>query len=181
MAWYVRSKKAIEDATVAAGFADGCTVLRPAMFFTNFIPPVAAGMYPHLASEGVLRSALDPELKLACLDPADIGRFAARALVELDGWRGVVVPLASAHLTLPEIAERLTRAVGGRKVVKVVPFSEEEIAGERSVLVESELFRNEFRVAVELEEVRSYGVRLRSWEEFAQRERGAIEVALGLA
>ncbi|OJD35563.1 nad dependent epimerase dehydratase [Diplodia corticola] len=184
MAWYMRSKKAIEDEVLAAGFlADASTLLRPAMFFTNFVSPVAAAMYPNLATTGELHTALDPDLKLSCLDPDMIGRFAARALVERDGdfWRGRIVPLAREHLTMPQIADKLTAAVGDRKEVKVVPFSEEELAAKRTVFVNSELFRNEFRGAVDLDEVRSYGVHLGSWDEFARREKKAIEVALGLA
>ncbi|OMP84510.1 NmrA-like family domain-containing protein [Diplodia seriata] len=181
MAWYMRSKKAIEDETLAAGFSNGSTVLRPAMFFTNFIAPLAVSMYQSLATAGELRTALDPDLKLSCLDPDTIGRFAARALVEHGQWRDKIVPLASAHLTMLQIAEKLTDAVDGRKQVKVVPFFDEELTAQRTVLVESELFRNEFRETVDLNEVKSYGVHLSSWEEFAQRERKSIEVALGLA
>lgn len=181
MAWYMRSKKAIEEETLAAGFPHGTTILRPAMFFTNFIHPVAGYMYPTLASDGELQTALSPEVKLSCLDPTDIGRFAARALVDNGEWKGKIIPLSSIHLTLPQLAEMLTNASGGRKQVKAVHLSEEEIAANRTLLIESELFRNEFGVLVDLDEVRSYGVHLGSWEDFVQREKKSLEVALGLA
>lgn len=182
MAWYMRSKKAIEDEVRGAGFADGWTLLRPAMFFSNFLPPGVAFMYPRLASHGEMRTALDPQLKLACLDPDDIGRFAARALIEHDQWNGKIIPLAGAHLTVGELAEKLTAAVGGRKQVKAVPYTAEELANSKgNVLIDSELYRNEYRIKVDLDELRSYGVHLGSWEEFAERNKKELEAALGLA
>ncbi|KAF2143165.1 uncharacterized protein K452DRAFT_268497 [Aplosporella prunicola CBS 121167] len=187
MAWYMRAKRAVEEAVLGAGFSAGATVLRPAMLWTNFVGGVAGAMYPGLKEEGVLRTALEPGHRVGCLDPADVGAFAARALVEYgdvggEVWRDRVVPLASRRMTMGEMAEGLTRAVGGRRRVSVVQISEEELgAGERSTVVESELFRNRFRVVVDLEEVRAYGVRLGTWEEFVEREREGIEVALGLA
>ncbi|KAF9636687.1 putative nad dependent epimerase dehydratase protein [Lasiodiplodia theobromae] len=182
MAWYMRSKKAIEDEVRGAAFlADGWTLLRPAMFFSNFLPPGVAFMYPRLASHGEIRTALDPQLKLACLDPDDIGRFAARALIERDQWNGKMITLAGAHLTIGEIAEKLTAAVGGRKQVKVVPYTEEELVAKDNVLMNSELYRNEYRINVDLDELRSYGVHLGTWEEFAEQHKKGLEAGLGLA
>lgn len=183
MAWYMRSKKAIEDEVRGSAFlTHGWTLLRPAMFFSNFLPPGVAFMYPRLASHGEIRTALDPQLKLACLDPDDIGRFAARALVEHDQWNGKIIPLAGAHLTIGEIAEKLTAAVGGRKQVKAVPYTEEELANSKgNVLIDSELYRNEYRIKVDLDELRSYGVHLGTWEEFAEQHKKGLEAGLGLA
>ncbi|EOD42861.1 putative nad dependent epimerase dehydratase protein [Neofusicoccum parvum UCRNP2] len=180
-AFYMRSKKAIEDEVLGGGFSGGGTVLRPAFFFTNFTPPHATFMYPALATHGELRTALDPDLVGSFLDPADIGRFAARALVDDgDAWRGKVVPLASAHWTIAQAAEKLTQAVGGRRQIKAAPRGEEEMA-EKGLFVLFDLFQNEFKQPVDLDEVRSYGIELGSWEDFAERNRKAIETAVGLA
>jgi uncharacterized protein YbjT (DUF2867 family) len=82
--------------------------LRPGYFFDNHLQ--AVGMVKGL---GLYGSALRADLRMAQLDPRDIGEVAARRLLALD-WRGreVLELQGQRDLTMAEVAAVLGKAIG---------------------------------------------------------------------
>ncbi|EXJ81047.1 hypothetical protein A1O3_07335 [Capronia epimyces CBS 606.96] len=164
------------------------TILQPAGFLTNFLPPGQRIMYPNLsAAEPSIQTALNPSLRLSYLDPADIGRFVAHITFSSPAdlarlkFANEIVPIASVHLTMSEIADLLSEAVGRRKVVRVDHLSPEEAeAAKDNPFYNAQIFQNQNPTTVDLDKVRAYGIALGGVKEFFERERERVEEALGL-
>jgi len=109
MAPTLGAKCAIQDRVRAAGFPHW-TLLKPGFFMDNFRPS-AKFLFPR-GVEGGLVSVLNPETRLSLVAVDDIGRTAAAAIVSPERFDGVELELASDHLSMTEIAEVLSRALG---------------------------------------------------------------------
>jgi uncharacterized protein YbjT (DUF2867 family) len=105
------AKSAIQDRVRAAGFPHW-TLLKPGFFMENFLPSMAF-LFPR-GIEGGLVSVLNPETRLSLVAVDDIGRAAAVAITAPERFDGVELELASDYLSMTEIAEVLSRALGTR-------------------------------------------------------------------
>jgi uncharacterized protein YbjT (DUF2867 family) len=103
------AKSAIQDRVRAAGFPHW-TLLKPGFFMENFLPSMAF-LFPR-GIEGGLVSVLNPETRLSLVAVDDIGRAAAAAITTPERFGGVELELASDYLSMTEIAEALSRALG---------------------------------------------------------------------
>jgi uncharacterized protein YbjT (DUF2867 family) len=103
------AKTAIQDRVRAAGFPHW-TLLKPGFFMENFLPSMAF-LFPR-GIEGGLVSVLNPETRLSLVAVDDIGRAAAAAITTPERFGGVELELASDYLSMTEIAEALSRALG---------------------------------------------------------------------
>ncbi|KAK5467305.1 hypothetical protein LTS15_000277 [Exophiala xenobiotica] len=105
------------------------------------------------------------------VDPADFGRFAARAIYstaeEFDRlYANKAIPLASVNMTISDVADALSRAAYHKKTFHVSYLPPEEVAAQKDVnpFVVSQLLLNEREHLVDLEKARSYGIELGSGE-----------------
>ncbi|MEV5751558.1 NmrA family NAD(P)-binding protein [Actinoallomurus sp. NPDC052308] len=105
------AKSAIQDRVRAAGFPHW-TLLKPGFFMENFLPSMKF-LFPR-GIEGGLVSVVKPETRLSLAAVDDIGRAAAAAIAEPERFDGIELELASDYLSMAEIAEILSRAVGTR-------------------------------------------------------------------
>jgi uncharacterized protein YbjT (DUF2867 family) len=105
------AKSAIQDRVRAAGFPHW-TLLKPGFFMENFLPSMAF-LFPR-GIEGGLVSVLNPETRLSLVAVQDIGQAAAAAITAPGRFDGVELELASDYLSMTEIAEVLSRALGVR-------------------------------------------------------------------
>ncbi|MEW1677224.1 NmrA family NAD(P)-binding protein [Streptomyces noursei] len=103
------AKTAIQDRVRAAGFPHW-TLLKPGFFMENFLPSMAF-LFPRGIAGGLV-SVLNPETRLSLVAVDDIGRAAAAALTAPERFGGVELELASDYLSMTEIAEVLSRALG---------------------------------------------------------------------
>lgn len=103
------AKAAIQDRLRSAGFPRW-TLLKPGFFMENFLPSMAF-LFPR-GIEGGLVSVLNPETRLSLAAVDDIGEAAAAAIVEPERFDRVELELASDYLSMTEIAEVLSRALG---------------------------------------------------------------------
>lgn len=103
------AKSAVQDRVRAAGFPHW-TLLKPGFFMENFLPS-AAYLFPRGVAGGLV-SVLRPETRLSLVAVDDIGAAAAAAFGEPERFAGVELELASDHLSMTEIAEVLSRALG---------------------------------------------------------------------
>ncbi|GIE90899.1 NmrA/HSCARG family protein [Actinoplanes regularis] len=120
---YWDEKEAAEDAIRQAGL-DHWTILKPAFFMDNFLPPKQATQFPELP-EGKLVTSASPQslLQLICAD--DFGKAVAAAVAEPGKFHEAEIDLAGDALTHTEIADTLTKAAG-RKVEAVFLSRQEQ-------------------------------------------------------
>jgi uncharacterized protein YbjT (DUF2867 family) len=103
------AKSAIQDRVPTAGFPRW-TLLKPGFFMENFLPSMAF-LFPR-GVEGGLVSVLKPRTRLSLVAVDDIGRAAAAAIAEPERFDRVELELAGDYLSMAEIAEVLSGALG---------------------------------------------------------------------
>ncbi|KAK5056003.1 hypothetical protein LTR84_012554 [Exophiala bonariae] len=165
------------------------TLILPATFLSNYHPPHQAMMYPNLSAENpTITTAINPNQVSSHLDPDDIGRFAAHAILAApaefaEKWANKTIPLASIDLTLQEVIDALTRSVSNRKTVTINWLSPEEAQEKAATdpFIASHIFLNENPNIVDLEQVRSYGIPLGGVDEYFTKNREKVEKGLGLS
>ncbi|MFB9660365.1 NmrA/HSCARG family protein [Glycomyces mayteni] len=111
MAPTLGAKAAVQDRLREAGFAHW-TLLKPAFFMENFLPSMAF-LFPR-GLDGGLVSVLHPHTRLSLIAADDVGAAAAAALAEPGRLDGVELELAGDFLSMDEIAETLSAALGRR-------------------------------------------------------------------
>lgn len=94
------------------------TILRPVGFMENF------GTYWPPSPEGVLSLPLWPETSSMMIALRDIGAFAAAAFTRPEDFIGESIDLASDTLTMPEVAEALSKTMHRR--IRFEPLPDEQ-------------------------------------------------------
>ncbi|KAL7626817.1 hypothetical protein AAE478_003591 [Parahypoxylon ruwenzoriense] len=92
-----------------AGF-ERWTIVRPAFFLQNFLPPSSDYLFPGLARDHTLRVGFKPDAKIDVIDASNVGHVAALALSRPDKYSGREIDLAAESLTIREIADRIAMA-----------------------------------------------------------------------
>jgi uncharacterized protein YbjT (DUF2867 family) len=87
------------------------TLLKPAIFMDNFVPPRLAGMFLEQHT-GVITAATAPHVQLPLVAVDDIGEAAAAAFAAPEVFDRAEVELAGDLLTFPQIVEALSVALG---------------------------------------------------------------------
>ncbi|MEW2167181.1 NmrA/HSCARG family protein [Streptomyces sp. NPDC007084] len=106
---YYTAKAGIQDRVREAGFPYW-TLIKPGFFMENFRPS-AEIMFPR-GVEGGLVSLLKPTTRLSLVAVEDIGGAAAAAVAAPEDFHRVELELAGDFLTMTEIAQVLSRALG---------------------------------------------------------------------
>ncbi|PXA67234.1 NmrA family NAD(P)-binding protein [Cryobacterium arcticum] len=107
---YWNDKEAVERAARESGIPI-VTLLKPAIFMDNFVPPRLAGMFRE-QGDGVLAAATAPHVPLPLVAVDDIGEAAAAAFFAPEIFDRAEVELAGDVMTFPQIAELLSEAFG---------------------------------------------------------------------
>ena len=177
-AGYWRSKKAVQDAVQAAGF-ERWTILQPAWIMTNWVAPNSFFYCQELQKEKVMVTAFGADTKIDLTSPADVGSFAVEALTQQDGsLKGKIVRLAGDELTIGEIADEMSRISGTEVTVRTRSDEEIEKLKGSNPLVGSQLWQRVDGSQVDLEEVKSYGVKTTTFKEFLESNKEALVTAL---
>jgi uncharacterized protein YbjT (DUF2867 family) len=106
---YYKTKTGIQDRVRDAGFAHW-TLIKPSTFMDNFLPATAY-LIPRGVAGGLV-TVLKPGTHISLVATDDIGRAAAAAIAEPERFDRVELELASDYLTMTQIAEVLSRALG---------------------------------------------------------------------
>jgi uncharacterized protein YbjT (DUF2867 family) len=158
------AKSAIQDRVREAGFPHW-TLLKPGFFMENFLPSMAF-LFPR-GIEGGLVSVLKPGTRLSLVAVDDIGRAAAAAIAAPERFDGVELELASDYLSMTEIAEILSRALGTR--LSAPDMTEEEaLAAGMPGMGASHEWLNAHGQPARPEYARDLGIPLTGFEEWAQ-------------
>ena len=110
------SKWQIEEYIRSLGLP--ATILRPVFFMENLTSPM---MGPR---DGVLANALKPTTSLQMIAVEDIGFFAALAFARSQEFTGKAIELAGDSLTMPQVAEAMTRVTGQPVQFVEVPLAQ---------------------------------------------------------
>jgi uncharacterized protein YbjT (DUF2867 family) len=82
------------------------TVLRPVYFMENL-------NYPRMGPQnGVLANPMDPKVPMQMIAVDDIGSFVGMAFEDPGAWIGKDLELAGDALTMPQVAEKLSKVTG---------------------------------------------------------------------
>ncbi|MFD6988362.1 NmrA family NAD(P)-binding protein [Streptomyces sp. NPDC059943] len=158
------AKSAIQDRVREAGFHHW-TLLKPGTFMENFLPSMAF-LLPR-GVEGGLVSVLKPETRLSLVAVDDIGRAAAAAVDAPERFDRVELELASDHLSMTEIAEVLSRALGTH--LSAPDMTEEEaLAAGMPPMGATHEWMNAVPQPGRPEFARDLGIPLTSFEEWAR-------------
>ncbi|MGY4856444.1 NmrA family NAD(P)-binding protein [Cryobacterium sp. AP23] len=107
---YWNDKEAVEREARESGIPI-VTLLKPAIFMDNFVPPRLAGMFIE-QDTGVLAAATAPHVPLPLVAVDDIGEAAAAAFAAPDVFDRAEVELAGDVMTFPQIAQAMSEASG---------------------------------------------------------------------
>ncbi|NQX12391.1 NmrA family NAD(P)-binding protein [Microbacteriaceae bacterium VKM Ac-2855] len=102
---YWRGKDTV-DALVRRSSIDVTTIIRPALFMDNFLPPRLDRMFPEHA-EGLLAAATGATTPLPLTATADIGDAAAAAFADPRRFAWAEIELAGDVLTFTQVAEAM--------------------------------------------------------------------------
>lgn len=157
------------------------TILRPTYFMYNYRDfAVRPLQWPALSSEKKLVAGVQPNTPWELVDPHDIGVFAAHALVEKgqSRWEHKCLDMASEILTLEEKAAIISRVSGVE--VKAVYRDDREAADLAADDPIGYMHFVQTKVAprVDMEEMKSYGFPLRTFEAHLTKHRDALIRAL---
>ncbi|RBQ14377.1 NmrA/HSCARG family protein [Spongiactinospora rosea] len=161
----MEAKSAIQDRLRTAGFPHW-TILKPGFFMENFLPSMAY-LFPH-GIEGGLVTALKPETRLSLIAVADIGEAAARAIAEPERFHQVELELAGDHLSMKEIAEVLSQALG-TPVSAPEMTQEEALAGGMPPMGATLDWLNEAGQPARPEYAKALGIPLTPFAQWAQK------------
>ncbi|QDE81865.1 NmrA family NAD(P)-binding protein [Myxococcus xanthus] len=162
---YWENKLATCDLVRSAGFKHW-TLILPATFMDHpMLDP--AGFVDGRRLLTVIRT----DQTIALVAPEDIGKTAAAALNNPATFNGVTLQLASDLLTLPQVAEVLSRLDGKEYIVQVSTVEEAVAAGLHPGVAQGLTYMNVAPVLARPEIARSYGLSPMSFETWARKRR----------
>ncbi|MFP2923658.1 NmrA family NAD(P)-binding protein [Pyxidicoccus sp. 3LG] len=163
---YWENKLATCDLVRNAGFKHW-TIILPATFMDHpLLDP--AGFVDGRRLLTVIRT----DRPIALIAPEDIGKAAAAAIYAPETFNGVTLQLAGDLLTLPQVAEILSRLDGKEYGVQSGTVDEAVAAGLHPGVARGLTYMNVAPVLARPELARSYGLSPMSFETWARQHRG---------
>jgi uncharacterized protein YbjT (DUF2867 family) len=172
MAIVLLSKQSIEKEVRGAGF-EYWTILRPGNFMANYLPPKVM-MYGDLPQSGVWNTALLKETKLPMIDEATIGRFASAAILDPAKFTGQNIELADELLGPEQILEKISATAGRQLRAEYMPETAIEEQKSNPFILGQFAMRDMVQF-VDMENVKSWGVPLSSFDTYLQREKENVK------
>jgi len=165
-------KWAAEESVRKAGFPYW-TILRPTWIMENCTEPLAKFMLPQLRI-GKITTALKANTRIEMIAGEDIGTFGCAAFENPEFFNRKHIDLAGDSRSMTEVAAILSR-VKGKKVVAVSLTEEEAVAvGLHPASVSSHTWMNEIGYQVDIEALKSYGLPLTTFDDWALKNRDSI-------
>ncbi|MGW4641229.1 NmrA/HSCARG family protein [Sphaerisporangium sp. NPDC004334] len=158
------AKAGAQDLVRAAGFPYW-SIIKPGFFMENFLPSTAY-LLPR-GVEGGLVTVLKPGTRLSLVAVRDIGAAAAAALTAPERFHQVELELAGDYLTMTQIAEVLSRALGTEIAAPDMTTQEAIAAGMPPAGVRSHEFIDVAGQPARPEFARAYGIPLTTFEDWA--------------
>lgn len=148
------------------------TAIRPGWFNTNITLPVVDMMYPGL-SDGRFVNSYTPDLLICSVDPDDIGAFSAHIFSNPSKYTGRPVNVVSEEITVADIVSEIERASGKKIDVHYRTQEENEKETSNPFVIGQQLMKDLEGVA-DMNEVRSHGVPLTTFQQFLENNKDTI-------
>jgi uncharacterized protein YbjT (DUF2867 family) len=113
------NKGRVEKAVVAAKFPS-YVILQPVFFMENFVTP----WFKPAIDEGTVAVGIRPDTKLQMVAVRDIGKYGRLAFEKHAELNGRTIGIAGDELTMPQVAEIISRAAGRKVTHFQVPIEE---------------------------------------------------------
>lgn len=150
------------------------TILRPPVLNSDLLLPHSAQShgFPRLPREGVLVTSLNEGLTMPYLDEADVGKYAAAALLEPEKFSGHEFDIGGDNLSPEEVRDVLARVSGiDIKVHRRTP-GEVEAARNTEFFQVFEQLSNLSPHKIDVKAVEEkYGIKAASLEDYMQRHK----------
>ncbi|MDR6554968.1 NmrA/HSCARG family protein [Paenibacillus qinlingensis] len=168
------NKFAIEE-NIRNGAFRYWTILHPSWFMENFIPPLSSIMAPELI-KGILFGTMNENTPLKLNSGEDTAIFARAAFENPQKYHGLDINIASDELSMKEIAQTLSRALGKNIIYETISSEETMNRG----MLEGTTYFMEWLEAVpgfgfELEATKKYGIALKSFVEWVDINKSRFE------
>lgn len=172
---YWNSKSGVNDLVRAAG-PTKWVIIKPAYLLENFLPPKAAFMYPGLERR-LIETVMGSDVRLDVVSARDVGRVVAAAFADPVRFAGQEIDLATASVTMPELAQYIAAATG--QLVKAVSLPPQSLIenGYSPGVVDNQIWATDEGYQVDLVRAASFGVSLESPAEWASRNRDNFRFA----
>ncbi|KAJ5896499.1 uncharacterized protein N7473_005898 [Penicillium subrubescens] len=166
-------KKIIEGEVRNAGFKYW-TILRPGNFMTNYLFPLVR-MYGGLVETGTFTTAYSKDTVLPMVDPNDIGKFAAAAVLHPVKFNGKEIEIASQMMGIEAVLNDISQATG--RELQVVYLSEEEIEEQsrQNPLIYVQLVMRDLSQFVDMAKLKEWKIELGTFPQFLEREKERVE------
>ncbi|CAP61549.1 uncharacterized protein PODANS_4_1560 [Podospora anserina S mat+] len=152
------------------------TILRPAIFMTNFLAPQVDYFSPGFRASGVWRSTMTSETPLALVLPEDIAKIAVAVFGQDEKYHGRVLGVAGDVLTVEDALTQL----GGKTKRSYTPYymSDDEIEEQKESLCFTVAERSLRHMAdnIDLDELRSMAD-LTSFKGFLEKQEELVKLA----
>jgi uncharacterized protein YbjT (DUF2867 family) len=172
---YWESKADAEAMATAAGFAQ-VTLLRPAFLMENFALPKGSAMFPDLV-RGEILTAVEPNTRIALVAAHDIGAAVAAAIDKPERFSNQPVELAGDWLTLPAIADILTRVMQRPVTARTEDADTLVARGQSHGWVETQQWLNIVGYPARPEMMEAIGVAATSFESWAASAAATLPLA----
>ncbi|KAJ7064939.1 NAD dependent epimerase/dehydratase [Mycena amicta] len=172
LARYYGSKAAAEQAVRESGFQ--YTIVRPGWLMHNYIGGAVKYHFPEYPTARVLTVSYPRDFRLGHLDAADVGQVAAAVLLDPTGFAGREIDMENEALTMQEVAEHLSAALGAEVTVKYRTAEETTAAKKALPTVESQIWRRSPGRGGDTSELKKLGLQLTTFKEFLEREKVAL-------
>lgn len=161
-------KKDVEQALVDAQF-QYYTFIRPTFFMTSFLKPAISMNMPEIIKESSWTTVLEPETRLALVDPDDIGKLSAAVFQRSEEFHGRAIGLASELLTAKQVVGALGKAMGRPIEAKFFTDAEADALGPGTIGGNLHKSMRYMEDHLDMEELKRL-IDISSFEEFLSRE-----------
>jgi len=130
-------------------------------------------MFPHLC-EGRIITALLPHIRMQLIAADDVGAYARAAITEPARFDRRSIDLAAEALSMPQVAEVLSRILRKRVRAETVSPEEARAAGLAAGWVRSQEWANEVGYRADIEALRADAIALTTFAAWVERHAPAI-------
>ena len=165
-------KKVIEDEVRNAGFSTW-TILRPGNFMVNYLFPLVQ-MYQGFVETRTFTTAYSKDTVLPMVDPNDIGKFAAAAVLNPVKFHQKEIEIASQMMGIETVLKDISQATG--KEYQVVYLSEEEVKeqSQTNPFIHVQLVMRDLSQFVDMGKLKQWGIELGTFPQFLEREKDRV-------
>jgi uncharacterized protein YbjT (DUF2867 family) len=166
-------KKIIEEEVRNAGF-EFWAILRPGNFMSNYLLPLVQ-MYGGLVETGTFTTAYSKDTVLPMVDPNDIGKFAAAAVLDPSKFNRKEIQIASQMMGIKAVLNDISQATG--RELQVVYLSDEDIKEQsrQNPLIYVQLVMRDLSQFVDMEKLKEWKIELGTFRQFLEREKERVE------